>query len=456
MKDLTKGSMPKNLLIYAIPAILAGILSRTHSIVDSIMVGKFLGTNGLAAIGCMNSFRTVLSSLLWGAGMGIAVYIGSLVSTKKNSQAVRALKSNYSFLFLITIIISALAIILYKPLFSIFSVKQEIYNDAFIYYAILIACEVATVGHSLITNTFYAFGNSKFSMIASAISCALNIGLNYLFIKIIPLGVLGAALATFISIFSVFIFGLFRMRKECRILSNEKQPFKIYKEDIKEGWKMAIPCMIQQGVMYISSAVIQPSINTLNSSAIAAYSICIQLYDICTIFFYSASKGLTTVCTQCYGKGKVNLINKCFFISSLQGILLSAPIAIIMIIFPNTVASLFLQEGDLLTASYIARYITLCFPFIALATMTNCYHSFFRGVLKPIFATITTAVYTIARIGFSLALLPSLEMDGVYWGFTLAWATELIVCVIIHLSKKWKTAEFKKMENSLKSAKENS
>lgn len=449
MKDLTKGNIPKNLLIYAIPAILSGILSRTHTTVDTIMVGIFLGKNALASIGCMDSFRSVLSSLLWGAGMGIAVYISVLISAKKNKETVRAIKSNVSFLLLITLGISVLSIALYKPIFSIFSVGEDIYHDAFIYYSILLASEVAIVGHSVICNTFYALGNSKYAMISSIISCILNVGLNYLFLKVIPLGVLGAAIATAISVYLVFFYGVFNINKECREIYPEKLSLKISKEDLKETWKLAIPCLIQQGIMYTSGAVIQPFINDLNTSAIAAYSICVQLYNICTIFFYSASKGLSTICSQCYGSGQIHLIKKCFFISNLQGLLFSVPVVALMLIFPKTVASLFLQEGELLAINYIVRYITLCFPFVWLAVITNCYHNFYRGVMKPIFATVTTAVYTVARIIFSIALLPSLEMDGVFLGFILAWATEFIVCVIIHLSKKWKTAKYKEMEQGL-------
>ena len=450
MKDLTKGNISKNLIFYAIPAIFSGVLSRTYSTVDTIMVGIFLGKNALASIGCMNSFRSVLSSLLWGAGMGIAVYISALVSAKKNRDTVRAIKSNVIFLLLITLGISVLSIVLYKPIFSLFAVGDDIYRDAFIYNSILLASNIASIGHSVISNIFYALGNSKYAMVSSTISCILNVGLNYVFLKIIPLGVFGTAIATSISIFSVFIFGVFQIKRECRELYPEKLPMKIYAKDLKEAWKLAVLCLVQQGIMYISSAVIQPFINNLNTSAIAAYSICMQLYDICTIFFYSASKGLSSICAQCYGSGKIHMIKKCFFISNVQGIILSLPIVALMLIFPKTVSFLFLQEGDYITANYIVRYITLCFPFVWLAVITNCYHNFFRGVLKPIFATITTGVYTISRIIFSLALLPSLEMDGVFLGFILSWATEFMVCVIIYLSKKWKSPKYKEMEQALK------
>jgi Na+-driven multidrug efflux pump len=123
-----------------------------------------------------------------------------------------------------------------------------------------------------------------------------------------------------------------------------------------------------------------------------------------------------------------------------------------MLIFPNTIASLFLQDGDLLTESYIVRYITLCFPFVVFAIVTNCYHNFFRGVMKPMISTTTTTVYTVLRIIFTIILLPTLEMDGVYLGYILSWIIEFILCLIIHISKKWKTPKYKEMEKALRLA----
>lgn len=451
MKDLTKGNIPKNLFLYAIPAILSGVLSRTHSTVDSIMVGQFLGTNALAAIGSMSNFRTVLSSLLWGAGTGVALYIASLVSARKKEEAVRAIKSNITILLIITMIISIIALLLAKPIFKIFAVGLDIYQDAMIYYALLILSEFAIVGHHTISNIFLFTGSSKFAMYSSAISCVLNISLNYLFIKIIPLGVFGTGLATAISLVSVFAFAIYKIRKECRLLSDKKQPFNFNKEEISACCKLAVPCMIQQGIMYVSGAVISPSINGLDSSsAIAAYSVCTQLYNICTIFFYAASKGLLTITTQCYSSGKVNLIKRCFYISIMLSILYSIPVVGLALLFPNFIASLFVQEGDLLTAQYIVRYIALCFPFVVFAILNNCYHNFYRGLLKPNFSTFTTAIYTVARIIFTLLLIPSFQLDGAFYGFILSWMTEFIVCVIIHMSNKWKSPKYIEMEQALK------
>lgn len=450
MKDLTKGNITKNLFIYAIPAILATLLSRTYSTVDSIMVGKILGETGLAAIGSTTSFMTALSALLWGMGTGISLYIGYLISANKKEQAVRAIKSNLLFLMIISLIVMILAIVFCRPIFSLLYINDEIYNDALTYYVIIMTCKCFSTFNSCVNDIFFITGNSSHAMKTSIVNCVINICLNYLFMAVFKWGVFGAAIATFISLLIVFIYNVFAIKKLYVGLTSVKQPIKLYKEEIVSAFKLAIPCMLQQGIMYVASAVVQPVANRLGNSAIAAFSVCTTLYNICTIFFFSASKGLMAFGSQCYSSGKIQLIKRGFLTSLGLAISFTAPIVILMLIFPNLVAFCFLQDAVGQTAEYIIRYITLCFPFLFLAILNNLFHNFFRSVLKPLLTTITSAVCSITYIAFSFALTPSLAMDGIYWSFIISWASECIVCLIIFFSNVWKTQRYKELEKTCK------
>ena len=172
--------------------------------------------------------------------------------------------------------------------------------------------------------------------------------------------------------------------------------------------------------------------------ATASFTVCLRIYDICTIFFYSASRGLSTLCSQCCGNGKAHLIKKGFITSMGLAVVFSAPIVILMLIFPNVVASIFLQNASGQTAGYIVRYIRLCFPFVVLVILNNQFHNFFRGVLVPLLATISTICYSFGRIVFSFTLSPIMGMDGIFLAFILSWATESIICFIMLISKKWR------------------
>ncbi|MBE5733624.1 MAG: hypothetical protein E7347_01080 [Clostridiales bacterium] len=448
MKDLTEGKISKNLLLFTIPVIFSLTLSRAYTTIDQIMVGKLLGEVSLAAVGSTSSFLTFFSSLLWGAGMGIPLYIGFLSSKGEKSKTVSALKSNIVFLALVAFTISFLSIVFYKPIFSFLNVNKEIYVDAFKYYAIVTASKTMATVTACSNDIFNILGAPSHALKMSVINCVVNIFLNYLFIKILGFGVTGAAIATFISIAVVFAINVFALKKLIKSISTEKSDKKINFHHVKMGWKYALPCMAQQGVMYFASLLVQPSINSLGNSQIAAYSVDLTIYNILTIFFYSASSSVSTFCNQCLGKGKINLVKKGFLHGLIIGFCLSMPIILLSLIFPAQLASLFLQDANGETAQYIIRYIALCFPFLPLTIVTNFFHRFFRGIMVPNLALFSTVIYSIARIIFTYLLVPIYFMDGVYWGFILAWACEFIVCIIIYITKKWKSKQYLEIEKA--------
>jgi len=484
MKDLTSGKVSKNLFIFMLPAIFSNLLSRAYTTIDSIMAGKMLGESALAAIGSTSGFITLITSLFWGLGTGVALYIGIRNSAKQPIQTAKAIKYNFTVIILVAIFISALSIILQKPIFALHNVEQVIYDQAKIYYMILVAGLFMSAANTSTNYIFNAFGKSSHALITSAISFCLNVGLNYLFMKVFQMGVLGAALASVISLFGVFVVNVValivtvkKLEREGNVLRvstktvedanqndsleqglrNKKSPKKFDKDELKTAfsyivaaWKMGLPCMLQQGVMYIAGAVVNPVVNDLGGASTAAYTVCLEIYKVCTIASYGAATSLSNFSMQCYGNGKVNLINKGIVTSLLQGLALSMPVLLIMIIFPNTVASIFLKEGDALAIPYIVRYIMLCCPCMIFVIVNSFFHAFYRGVKVPNLAMISTAVCTVVRIVATIASARVLKMDGVYLGFILGWVLECAVCLIFFFTKIWKTKKYKEMEKAIK------
>ena len=285
MKDLTNGKIGKNLLLFSIPVIFSLTLSRAYTTIDKIMVGKLLGDLSLAAVGSTSSFVQFFSSLLWGAGMGIPLYIGFLANKNNSKNTIIALKSNLIFIAIVSFAISFFSIILYKPIFKLLNVNTEIYSEALIYYVVIMSGKMMATVNACLNDIFNILGLPSHALKNSIVNCLVNIFLNYVFMKTCGFGITGAAFATLISILVVFIINLFELKKLIRSISKEKISSKLDFEHIKLGWKYALPCMAQQGVMYFSSAVIQPVINGLGNSQIAAYSVALEIYDIITIFF---------------------------------------------------------------------------------------------------------------------------------------------------------------------------
>ena len=255
--------------------------------------------------------------------------------------------------------------------------------------------------------------------------------------KQLNLGVLGAGLATILALLVGFMINISATKKLCKSLTSEKKKLHVTKTEISETLKLALPCTLQQFIMYLSSVAIQPTVNSFGDSSIAAYSIALKIYDICTIFFFSTSRGLSVFCSQCLGNKKIHLIKKGMLSTILLTIVFSAPIIIFALLFPDSIASVFINDQTSQTTILVVSYIKICFPFIVFSMGDNYFHNFFRGVLKPNYALIITAVYTVTRIVSTILLSPFYQLDGVYYAFITSWVIEFILCFLLFTSKKW-------------------
>ena len=432
MKDLTKGKISKNLFIYSVPIILTYLLSRTHTTIDKVMIGQLVGENGLAAIGSTSSFITVISALFWSFGTGISLFVASNIKKASPKDLVRQIRSGSALVIGFSATLSFVAIILQSPIFSLLSVGQEIYDDARIYYWILLTGQALMAFNSYSKEIFYYLGKPSYAFKFSLIDCVGNVALNYLLLSVFDLGVFGVAIATVTVMLVSAIISAYFLRKEINKLYDQKTTIRVNKSELIYIIKLAIPCILQQGLLYLASAIVLPTINRFGTPYVAAYSVCTEIYNVCTVFFFGSSKAVSIYCTQSIGQ-KRSVLLKGFFVGIRQSVLLSATLIIPMMIFPLTTASLFLKDASVLTAQLVVRYINLCFPFIIFEILNNLFHNIFRGLLVPKLALITTAVYMLTHVSSVLLLAPIYEMDGVYIGNIAAWVAESIICVILFL-----------------------
>lgn len=428
MKDLTKGKISKNLFFYSIPIILSYLLARTHTMIDKIMVGQLIGENGLSAIGSTSSFVTVVSSLFWSFGTGIALFIAYNIKRSEPKDLARQVKSGTLLVLGFGGVFSILAILLYSPIFSILSVVDKVYDDARLYYIVIFIGQAFLGLNCFAKEIFYYLGKPSNAFKISLIDCVGNIVLNYVMIKFFGLGVLGAAIATVIVLFISGFCNIYLISKETKSICSEKTSIRLGKDELIHIIKLSIPCILQQVILYLAAVIIQPTVNRLDAAA--AYSVTTEIYNVCTIFFYGCSKAVGVYCTQCFGK-KNGTILKGIVIGLVESLLLSSIFIIPMMIFPKFTANLFLNESGTQTATLVVRYINVCFPFIAFAILNNVMHNAFRGLLVPKFALFTTSIFMIAQVVSVLLLAPGLKMDGVYFGTVISWLVEGVACILL-------------------------
>ena len=446
MRDLTKGNVFKNFLIFTLPLIVTGILSQSFGMINSMMVGKILGENELAYIGSTASLIEVLNAVIWGYGTGAAIYVGRLFGSGDIKRMVNAIKTNMIVACGIALVLTVITLVFYKPIFSLLQVGEDIYHGSFVYYALsVIGLVVFTISWCSVY-IFNAVGDSTFPFLMSLITSVLTVAGNAFVLMVLKTGVWGTAAVSIIAALIVDIFYIFKYIKLFKNVGAEKQKLVFNKHDILKAAALGIPCMIQQTVMYASSAGVQPVINALGKAAIAAYSICLRIYNLSAVVFQNISKCLSSYCAQSVGSGKISKITKGINACLILGFSVVVPLMALCFFFPVQISGWFFNDTASESALLVQRYILLCVPFFIFQILNNMFHNLYRGVMAANIAAFTTAFYTVVRIISTYLLTPVWAMDGVYAGFIIAWVLEVILNAVIFFTGKWKTKEIREIE----------
>lgn len=448
MKDLTKGNIYKTFILFAIPLVLSGILTNAFGIVNSIIAGKFLGADGIAATGATSELVTFISSVFWGYSTGVSVYTAVLFGSKNYEQLKTSLFSNTIILTIASIIVSLAVIFFRNPIFDFLKVDPSIRNEAMKYFVIIYFGNTIIILNTFFNFTMNALGLSEYPFRMSLISTLLTILGNIFSTAVLNFGVAGIATTTIIANSAVFIFYIRKLIRCFKDMQVDDYPFEFSIRTVGKSVSFSIPTTIQQVVMYTSSLLLSPIINGIGSSATAAYSVATKVYNINASIYQNSSKTLTNYTAQCIGAGKHSNIKKGLRVGALQGVVLIIPVLIICVIFADGICKSFFPKdfiGESLTFS--VTFVKCFLPFIVLNLINNLFHAFYRGTKSMGLLMISTALGSIVRLIASLIFAKYYGIYGIYLGWVISWAIEALFSVITYFMEIWKKPLKDKFEN---------
>ncbi len=434
MKDLTQGNIYKTFILFAIPLVLAGVLSQGYNMIDTVVAGKFLGDNGLAAIGATSSFLTFSSSIFWGYATGSSIYIAALFGAKKYKDIKQAVYHNLSFIALSAFLFGLIVVLMRDIILQLLRVDTAIYADAKCYLCIyILGLPLIMLSNSFVYLT-NAFGLSSYPFYMSLISALLNVSGNILALTVLHMGIAGIAIATLFSALVVDCCYIIKLRQcftEMGIL-HTKVSFDW--NVLKKISTYALPVSAQQLIMYISTLLISPIVNGIGSSASAAYTVVMQIYNLNASIYQNSSKTLSNYTAQCVGAGKSNKLKKGVSVAFLQGILFESIPLLVCTLFAGQICALFFPagySGDGL--NYAVIFARFYLPFIVFNLTNNLFHAFYRGIAAMKLLVSLTLLGSVSRIVYTLIFANMMGMQGIYLGWILSWITEAVAAVISYL-----------------------
>ncbi|WP_027127722.1 MATE family efflux transporter [Fusobacterium perfoetens] len=435
--NMTEGSIVKILLLFSIPLILGNLLQQTYNTVDSIIVGNYVGSNALAAVGSSAIIINLLIGFSQGISVGAGVIISQAIGAKDNKRINLSVHTAIMIAILLGIILSIVGFIFTPQILKWMKTPEEIFKDSVVYLRLFSLGLVFSIVYNMEAGILNAVGNSKCSLLYLGVASVTNIFLDLLFVRGLNMGIKGVAIATNISQFISCMLALVFLLKI-------DDSYKVYLNKIKINKKIALnmirvgfPTGIQSTVISFSNVLIQSSINVFGPSIIAGFGIYLKIDGFNVLPILSLSMASTTFTGQNYGARRKDRVKKGMWITLGMGIIYSIIIGILLLIFSRPLVELFTNDEKIIQAG-ISAMKYFC-PFYFILSMLHSLAGTVRGVGKTmppmLILLFSMCIFRIFWINFILPL--DNTINNILILYPITWTIGLILMTLYTWRAKW-------------------
>lgn len=427
MQDMTKGSILSHLIRYAIPMILGNILQLTYNAVDSIIIGKFLGENALAAVSTSDPIFTILVLGASGISLGASVMISKFKGAREDEKVRQEFAATLIFGFWFSLAVFALGLALAGNMLRWIRTPDAAMAQAKTYLRVYLVGFLFTFQYNVLASSLRGLGDSRTPVYFLGVSCALNIALDVLLVALIPLGVAGAAIATVISQAVSALGCLNHIRKHVPQLRLNRQQLHINRTLLGETLRIGFLSALQQAAQPIGKVCIQGVINTQGVAAIDAFNAGCKLEDFARIPTQSIGNGIMTCTAQNRGAGQQKRMFDSFTHGLLLAFLYFPLIFLITQLIKRPAIALLLPDGAAEIVEAGVSYIGLKAFFFLMPGITNAIQGHFRGLGMMKMVLFGTVLQTAVRTVCVFFWVPKLGINGEAWACFTGWACMVAV-----------------------------
>ena len=437
--DMTKGNETKLLLRFTMPMLVGNIFQQLYNIVDSMIVGRFVGTNALGAVGSVGSITFMFFSLCLGLGSGIGILISQYFGAGQMDYVKKCI-ANAIYITLATgILMSICGVVLAEPILHLMKTPQENMADALTYMKIVCGFTIVVAGYNTISAVLRALGDAKTPLIFLGVATVINIILDLVFVIPMQMGVAGAAWATgiaqFLAMLGSIVFGYYK--NEYLHLEKKHMPYNA--EIVKKSFRIGIPVAAQNALIAFSCVALQRVVNRYGTTVMAAYTATGRVEGLVQQPYNSLGLAVSTFAGQNAGAKKYDRVRAGVKKSVWMVLIFSILMIFVMWLFGEQIMHLFITEPEVVEIGAKGLRITSTMYFgLGLIYVMR---GMLNGVGDAFFAMMNGVAEVAGRIGFALMfmMVPSIGMWGVWYTNGLTWTLTGIVNVVRVMQGKWVT-----------------
>lgn len=434
---MTEGTIWKQILRFSIPLILGNLFQQLYNTVDSIIVGNYIGSEALAAVGSSGSLINLLLAFCIGASAGAGVIISQYYGASDANGMKKAVHTTLAISVVSGAAMTVIGIAVTPMVLRWMGTPQEVFPQSVLYMRIYFGGILFSVIYNFAAGILNAVGNSKKALQYLVIAAGSNVVLDWVFVVIFHMGVEGVALATDISQFLSFIFIMwFMMRSE--------DMFKVYLKDVRMDWHMAgkiikvgIPTGVQNMVISLSNVVIQSSVNSFGPTLMAAFAAYVKIDGFNIMPVMSFSMAATTFTGQNVGAKQYHRVKQGMWVSMAMGVVYTFITMVLLLKFGSQIVGVFVNDAEVISLGvYILRFFC---PFYFILAIMHILAGTVRGTgktLPPMFIIIfALCIYRVIWINITVPRFH--DMKWIFMAYPISWAIGAVLMIIYTWKADW-------------------
>ena len=437
-KDLTKGNITKTILLFALPMTAGNLLQQLYNVADTLIVGKFIGSGALAAVGSAYTLMTFITSILLGLSMGagalFSIYCGEGNFPRLKASVIHA----FGLIFTIAAVLNILAYIFTDPIMGLLRVPADVYPLMREYLVVIFAGICATFLYNFFSCLQRALGNSSAPLIFLGISAVLNIILDLFFVAVLNYGVAGAAWATVISQYAAGIGTAVYTLIKSRMIFNVEYKLHFDFKILKEIFSLSILTCLQQSVMNFGILMVQGLINSFGAQVMAAYAAAVKIDSFAYMPVQDFGNAFSTFAAQNYGALRHDRIQIGVKRSVLLIFIFCAVISTAVIIFAKPLMLLFVESYETQIIDIGAEYLRCVGAFYFFIGILFLFYGYFRAVKHPGISVVLTVISLGMRVALAYILSARFQTFGIWISIPIGWLLADIAGFVFYKSNRLK------------------
>lgn len=442
--SMTEGSPVKLLIKFTIPMLIGNLFQQFYNMVDSIVVGRFVGPNALAAVGATGSLNFLFFAMSFGIAAGVGVVVSQYFGADRMDMVEKSIINGLYLLAAVSLLMGIIGVATARWVLVALNTPDAILDDAVIYMRVSCAGILAIAAYNGVASVLRALGDSKTPLYFMVLSCFINIGLDLLFVIEYGWSVFGVALATVIAqlvaAIGAFIYALRKI--SCFRVKKENRP--VRGDIIRRCFVLGMPIAFQNALIAFSCIFLQRIVNGFGESVVAANTALGRIEQLVQQPYNSLGTALTTYTGQNIGAGKIDRVKQGYKAGFKSVVVVSIVMLIPCQLFGEAIVSIFVTDPEVIAIGAKGLSITSFFYFFL--GMIYVARSVLNGVGDAAFAMINGLMEVAGRVGFAVPLtkIPFIGVWGIFFTTGFTWALTGLVSMVRYHKGRW---EFKGIDN---------